>query len=57
MLTMNSSTIITIFGTSVVVYYSILKIFEFYNIDVKSYGAYVNYYIFLLITIYLFQVV
>jgi hypothetical protein len=47
---MNSSTIITTLGISVVLVYGLTTILEFYGIGINTYGSYFAFYIFILCT-------
>jgi hypothetical protein len=43
-----SGNFITTLGISIILIYSFIKIFQFYGVDVSSYGPYLSFYIFLL---------
>jgi hypothetical protein len=48
---MKLSSIITILGISILLFYGIIKILEFYGVGINVYGSYVAFYIFILISI------
>ena len=46
---------ITTFGLAILIIYSVTKILKFYGIGVDVYGAYLVFYIFLLVCFYIFN--
>lgn len=46
---------ITMLGITILVIYSITKILNFYGVGVDKYGAYLVFYIFLLVCYYIFN--
>lgn len=48
---MKLNSIITIIGVSLLLFYGIIKILEFYGIGINVYGSYIAFYIFILISI------
>ena len=49
---MSASSIITGLGIAVILTYSIVKILEFYGINVNQFGTYLSFYVFILITLF-----
>ena len=47
---MSTSSTITILGISIIVIYSLIKILEFYGINLNVYGSYISFYVFIIIT-------
>jgi hypothetical protein len=47
---MSASSTITILGISILLVYGITKILEFYGIGINSYGSYIAFYFFILIS-------
>jgi len=50
-MSVNSS--ITTFGISILLIYGLTKILEFYGVGINSYGSYIAFYIFILISMYI----
>jgi hypothetical protein len=48
---MNISQIITIIGISVLFFYSLTKILNFYNIDISVYGVYLSFFWFMILSV------
>jgi hypothetical protein len=48
---MKSSSIISMLGIALLLFYGITRILEFYGIGINVYGSYVAFYIFILISI------
>ena len=46
----SSSSVLTTLGISLLLIYGLTKIMEFYGIDVSTYGSYLAFYFFLLIS-------
>ena len=46
---------ITILGITILIIYSVIKILKFYGIGVDVYGAYLIFYIFLLVCYFIFN--
>jgi hypothetical protein len=49
-MSLNTSTIITSLGISILLIYGITKILEFYGVGINVYGSYIAFYTFLLIS-------
>lgn len=49
---MSASSIITGLGIAVILTYSIVKILDFYGINVNQFGTYLSFYVFILITLF-----
>jgi hypothetical protein len=47
---MKLSNIITILGITLVIFYSIIQILNFYGISISSYGIYLVFFVFMLIS-------
>ena len=45
-----SSKIITIIGISLLFFYCLIQILNFYGIDTNTYGVYISFYIFIIIS-------
>jgi len=45
-----SSKIITIIGISLLFFYCLVQILNFYGIDTNTYGVYISFYIFIIIS-------
>lgn len=50
-MSVNSS--ITTFGIAILLMYGLTKILEFYGVGISSYGSYIAFYIFILISMYI----
>jgi hypothetical protein len=50
-MSVNSS--ITTFGIALLLMYGLTKILEFYGVGISSYGSYIAFYIFILISMYI----
>lgn len=50
---MNTSSIITILGISLLLVYGLTKLFDFYGIGINMYGSYLAFYLFLLISVFI----
>ncbi len=50
---MNTSSIITILGISLLLVYGLTKVFDFYGIGINMYGSYLAFYLFLLISVFI----
>jgi hypothetical protein len=48
---MKASSIITILGVSIILFYTIITILNFYGIDESVYGTYLLFYIFIILSI------
>lgn len=46
------TSMVTTFGISILLIYGLTKIMEFYGMTVSSYGSYIAFYIFILISSY-----
>ena len=49
---MKSSSIISILGIALLLFYGLTRILEFYGIGINVYGSYMAFYIFILISIF-----
>ena len=49
---MSASSIITGLGIAVILTYSIVKILDFYGINVNQFGTYLSFYVFILISLF-----
>lgn len=49
---MSASSIITGIGIAIILTYSIVKILDFYGINIKQFGTYLSFYVFILITLF-----
>ena len=49
---MKASSIISILGIALLLFYGITRILEFYGIGINVYGSYVAFYIFIMISIF-----
>jgi hypothetical protein len=47
---MSASSIITTIGISIILFYGIKKILEFFGIGIDVYGTYLSFYVFLIIS-------
>lgn len=47
---MSASTIITTLGISLLLVYGLTRILEFYGVSINTYGSYIAFYFFLLIS-------
>lgn len=50
---MNTSSIITILGISLLLVYGLIKVLDFYGIGINIYGSYLAFYLFLLISVFI----
>ena len=50
-MSVNSS--ITTFGIAILLMYGLTKILDFYGVSISSYGSYIAFYIFILISMYI----
>ncbi len=50
---MNTSSIITILGISLLLVYGLTKVLDFYGIGINMYGSYLAFYLFLLISVFI----
>jgi hypothetical protein len=50
---MSASAIITTLGISILLVYGLTKIMEFYGIGINTYGSYIAFYFFLLISAFI----
>ena len=49
----NTTTMITAFGLSLLIAYSIMQILNFYGVGVEVYGFYMAFYLFLLVSAFI----
>jgi hypothetical protein len=49
---MSTSSIITGIGIAIILTYSIVKILDFYGINIKQFETYLSFYVFILITLF-----
>lgn len=47
---MSSSSIITTVGISIILFYGVIKILDFFGLGIDVYGSYLSFYVFLLIS-------
>jgi len=47
---MSSSSIITTLGISIILFYGLMKLLEFFGMGIDVYGSYLSFYVFLLIS-------
>jgi hypothetical protein len=50
---MSASAIITTLGISILLFYGLTRILEFYGIGINIYGSYIAFYFFMLISSYI----
>ena len=47
---MSSTSIITTLGISIILFYGLMKLLEFFGMGIDVYGSYLSFYVFLLIS-------